>query len=59
MDSKIDKQTYRDLCHWYGKDTVHDAITLVQMSDADGAYVLCLDYGKDDMATIIEELFFN
>lgn len=58
MDKTINRETYRDLCDWYGKDVVHDALMLVEAADADGAYTLCRDYGKDEMAEIIEELFF-
>lgn len=42
----------------WGRDTVYEAMEVVAMSDADGAYSMFEDMGQFDHAEVVEFLYF-
>lgn len=55
MRSKLKKE----LIDAFGQEAFEIAVALVQESDADGAWAAALDMGLEDVADIIEELYFE
>lgn len=53
------KETKRELIEFYGREAYDLAAVLVQHSDPDGAWSLAMDQGLEDVAEIIEELYFG
>ena len=43
----------------YGKDSVYQAMEVVAMSDADGAYTMFEDIGMFTEAEVVEFLYFD
>ena len=43
----------------FGEDAVYQAMEVVAMSDADGAYTMFEDMGLFDMAEVVEFLYFD
>lgn len=48
----------RELIDAYGREAFEIAVALVKESDADGAWAVALDMNREDVADIIEELYF-
>jgi hypothetical protein len=53
------KEVKRELIEFYGREAYDLAAVLVQHSDPDGAWSLAMDQGLEDVAEIIEELYFG
>lgn len=49
----------RELIDFYGREAYDLAVVLVQHSDPDGAWSLAMDQGMEEVADIIEELYFG
>lgn len=43
----------------YGREAYETAVLLVEHSDPDGAWATAMDMGLEDVADIIEELYFE
>jgi hypothetical protein len=43
----------------WGEDAVYQAMEVVAMSDADGAYSMFEDMGQLDLAEVVEFLYFD
>ena len=44
---------------YFGRQVVSEVISVVKMSDPDGAYTMFEDMGEDEKAECVEMLFFN
>ena len=55
------KLSMKQFSDWLGYDpeTVSSAIEIVRMSDSDGAYTHAQDMGEDEMAEVIEAIYFE
>lgn len=53
------KEKIKEATDIYGRVIVEEAITLVSVSDPDGAYIHAQDYGRYETAECIEFLFFD
>ncbi len=55
------KLSMKQFSEWLGYDpeTVSSAIEIVRMSDSDGAYTHAQDMGEDEMAEVIEAIYFE
>ena len=42
----------------WGEDAVYQAMEVVAMSDPDGAYSMFQDIGQEDLAEVVEFLYF-
>lgn len=54
----MNRDTKKELIAAYGREAFEIAVALVQESDADGAWAVALDMNREDVADIIEELYF-
>lgn len=55
------KLSKKQFAEWLGYDSndIDDVIQLVNISDSDGVYTMLQDMGKDDMAEIVEAIYFE
>lgn len=49
----------RELMNVHGREKLEIAQLLVELSDPDGAWAEAMDQGLEDVAEIIEELYFG
>lgn len=49
----------QELNEMYGSDTVDTALTMMILSDPDGAWAMAMDEGMEDVAEVIEELMME
>lgn len=55
----MNKELIQEAITLYGKDIVYEVVSIVSVSDADGAYVLFEDMGQYDHASCVEMLYFE
>lgn len=51
--------TKQELIEIYGEESYETAIMLTQLTDIDSAWSVALEEGLEDVAEIIEELYFE
>lgn len=49
----------KELIDFYGREAYETAVLLVETADPDGAWSTAMDLGLEDVADIIEELYFG
>lgn len=55
----ITMERKKELNRMYGSDTVDTALTMMILSDPDGAWAMAMDEGMEDVAEVIEELMME
>ncbi len=55
----ITMERKKELNEMYGSDTVDTALTMMILSDPDGAWAMAMDEGMEDVAEVIEELMME